>query len=90
MGSVFLRVGTGIITGGVAVLVAAAEERVLGCTATLEMMGDWVFGTGGAAIEPGGPERFRAVGGGATTDGLKVAAGLRTPYLDWSFVSSLA
>lgn len=85
----FLRVGTGIITGGVAVLVATAEERVLGCTAILEVMGALVFGIGGAAIKLGGPERFRAIGGGATTDGLRIAAGLRAPNLDWSFVSSL-
>jgi hypothetical protein len=53
------------------------------------MVGTLAFGIGGAAIELRGPERFRAVGGGATTDGLTFAAGLRTPYLDWSFVSSL-
>jgi hypothetical protein len=85
---VFLRLGTGVVAGGVAVLVAVAEGRMLGCTATLEVMGALAFGIGGAAIKPGGPERFRAVGG-ATIDGLRFAAGLRAPYLDWSFVSSL-
>lgn len=88
IGSGFLRVGTGIIIGGVAVPVVAAEERMLGCIAT-EMMGALAFGIGGTAIKVGGPERFRAVGGGATTGGLGFAAGLRTPYLDWSLVSSL-
>jgi len=78
---VFLRIGTGIKTGGVAILVAVAEERVLGCTATPEMIGALTFGTGGGAIKLGGPERFRAVGGGATGNGL--------PRLDWGFVSSL-
>ena len=77
------------MTGGVVDLVAVAEERMLGCTTALEMMGAPAFGIGGATIKLGGPERFRAVGGGATADGLRLAAGLRPPYLDWSFVSSL-
>lgn len=69
----FLRAGVGTTTGGVTVLVAGAEERTLGCTATAKVAGALAFGIGGGNIKLGWPGRFRAVGGGAMTGGLTVA-----------------
>ena len=76
------------MTDRVAVLVAGADEGTLGCTATTEVTEALALGIGGGAIKLRGPERIRAVGG-ATIVGLTFAAGTRTPYLDWSFASSL-